>query len=125
MPWTTALSLYCNICNVFVCTNHEAIQCCVCKYWFQATCVQCNNPRQHHLDSDQWFCSSCLNKARPFMCITDEDLRQLLCQKHTNGNFVDMHKFCLYDKQRFKNVILGINNMENVQSSFYSVDDLN
>ena len=36
-----------------------------------------------------------------------------------------MHKFCLYDKQRFKNVTLGINNMKNVQSSYYSVNDFN
>ena len=59
------------------------------------------------------------------MGITGKNFWQLLCHKHTNGNLVDMHKFCLYDKQHFKNVTLGINNMENVQSSYYSVDDFN
>ena len=65
-----------------------------------------------------------MNEALPSIGITDEDLQQLLRQKHTNSNLVDMHKFCLYDKQRFKNVTLGINNMENIQS-YYSVDNFN
>ena len=52
MSRTRNLSLYCNICNVFVRTNQKAIKCCVFKYWFYTTCIQCNNPRQRHLGFD-------------------------------------------------------------------------